>query len=128
MPDLQRVDLAIHAKTGLRTDIRGPISIPMHDRATARVRATKHPPSWRGSTLMVAVATCPRRIVFGDLLDGNALAARLVAQVLHELPVRPLTDLLVRDRALFHAVGHVSDIAHRQAVHTLLHGKVHNLA
>src|SRR5215210_3441675 len=120
MLDLHRLNLAVDPKAGARANIRRAIRVAMHSRTTARVRAAKHPPSWHGSQTIITPTACPARIVLRHSLNRNALAASLIGQILDKLPVRPLTDLLVRNRALSHTIGHVPHITHHQAMHLLL--------
>src|SRR5262245_56754610 len=74
----------------------------MHPRAAAQT--PKPAPARRGGLDLPSHTTNSRRIRLVDPLDRDAPSRRLLGQIACELPMRPLTDLLVGLLAQAHPV------------------------
>src|SRR5262249_30534643 len=102
------------------------IDIPVHPRATTQT--PKAAPARRGGLDMPTVAAGPCRIRLVNPLHGDAQLRRLLAEIPSELPMRPLTDLLVADMSQAHPRLDVTHIPHRDLAHSLRLTEVHHCA
>src|SRR5262245_13119877 len=104
-------------------DVVGPIDIAVEARSTAD--AAEPPPPWRVFVDVAVVATGLRRIRLVDPVHGEFLLSGFLAEVAEELPVGPLTDLLVGDLTQAHTSLDVAHIAHHDLTDPFRHAEAH---